>query len=325
MLRAPALIALVAACAPSEPPPLPAWSVEMEGLSAGLLSVWGTNESDIWTVGGDPAGSGPAVFHFDGTSWSAMQTGVTGDLWWVFGFEGGPVYMGGAGGLILRHQDGSFQRMTTPSNGTVFGIWGASPDELWAVGGASGGASGGFAWRLDGDRWIEAPGFPQELEDEGAIWKVWGRGANDVWLVGTFGTTVHWDGSAFTVQAPLVQESLFTVHSNASRFVSVGGFGTGIILENEGGTWKNVSPNGANVINGVCLTPDGGWAVGFDGAVYTRGDMGWKSEETGLDIYETLHAVWVDPKGGVWAVGGDVLSFPLIDGVLVHRSPGGNE
>ena len=33
-----------------------------------------------------------------------------GDLWWVFGFEGGPVYMGGTGGTILRYapQDGSF-------------------------------------------------------------------------------------------------------------------------------------------------------------------------------------------------------------------------
>jgi hypothetical protein len=29
--------------------------------------------------------------------------------------------------------------------------------------------------------------------------------------------------------------------------------------------------------------------------------------------------VWIDPLGGVWAVGGQVRVPPLVDGILVHR------
>src|SRR5260370_1360583 len=41
----------------------------------------------------------------------------------------------------------------------------------------------------------------------------------------------------------------------------------------------------------------------------------------GADVgaIESLHAAWLDPDGGAWAVGGDVLSASLKAGRLVHR------
>src|SRR5688572_4283129 len=121
-MRALVLISMLAC---SDPPPIPPmWSVEMEDCRAGLLSIWGANDTDIWEVGGDLGGDGPTVMHYDRTAWTPRETGELGDLWWVFGFDGGPVYMGGSGGLMLRYQNGSFQKMTTPTSGTVFGIWG---------------------------------------------------------------------------------------------------------------------------------------------------------------------------------------------------------
>jgi hypothetical protein len=312
------LALLLAACGPD--PLEPKWEVQMEEQPNALLSVWGTSESDIWA-----AGAGQTVLHFDGTAWTPRETGFAGDLWWVFGFEGGPVYFGGGGGVIVRLRDGVFDKMTTPGTGTIFGIWGSSPSDVWAVGGATGGADGAFAWKLSGDAWVEAPGFPAELSTTDALWKVYGRGPNDVWLVGTFGKTLHWDGTAFTQKAANVGESLFTVHANGDRFASVGGYGTGILLENRGDCWVNVTPPGSSAINGVHLTATGGYASGADGMIYSRSDSGWQVEETGLEVYETLHSVWIDPKGGVWAVGGNVTSFPLVDGVLIHRAPGEKE
>jgi hypothetical protein len=299
-------------------------------LDAALLSVWGTSPSDVWAAGAD-AGDGPLVLHHDGASWQRLDTGHSGDLWWAFGFAEGPVYFGGVGGSILRWQDGAFERMATPGTGTVFGIWGPSPDELWAVGGAPGGARGAFAWRLGAgaSSWQEVPGFPAELAEREALWKVFGSSASDVWLVGTGGRLLHWDGAALTPSFAGVAESLFTVHANATRFAAVGGFASGLLLERNiaepaSAPWLNVSPPGAQALVGVCLTETGGYAVGQFGYVAVRDEQGWREELTGLPPdpdNRSLHSVWVDPAGGVWAAGGQVLVEPLLDGWLLHKGP----
>ena len=295
-----------------------AWTVVQEDLSGALMSVWGSSHDDVWAVGAD-VGDGPMVLHFDGTSWTPLTTGTRGDLWWVFGFAGGPVYMGGKSGVVVRYASGTFTPLTTPTQDTIFGIWGASPsDPLWAVGGMEGGAAGGFAWWLDGDTFAPATGFPADVAASKAVWKVYGSAADDVWLVGTAGVVIHWNGSAFTEGNVGGGESLFTVHHAGDLFTAVGGFATDLIFENEGGTWTNVSLPGESGVNGVYLLEDGsGYIVGQFGTFMVREGGAWRIQDPApTDL--TLHAVWVDPDGGVWAVGGQVLSFPLIDGVLVY-------
>jgi hypothetical protein len=289
-------------------------------MPSALLSVWGTSASDVYLVGSDAGdGLGPAVLHFDGASWTRLPTGQVGGLWWVFGFAGGPVYMGGDAGMILRYQNGVFTRMTvqaTPNTGTVFGIWGAAPDDVWAVGGNLTGAGGAFAWRLQGDTWVAAAGFPVDTGRE-AIWKIYGRAKADAWMVGTNGTVVRWDGVSFTAST-IGGESLFTVHADSNRYVAVGGFGTGRILENDGSGWHDASPSFAPPFIGVCLASQGAYAVGEDGGVYRRGASGWTVEKIGFNLDEWLHSVWIDPSGGVWAVGGQLLTPPLSNGIVLH-------
>ena len=171
------LLACIACC--SGPADDATWHVVAQKLHPAVLSVWGTSESDVYIVGSDLGGTpatGPLAMHFDGSSWTRLDTGIpSGELWWVYGFANGPVYMGGAGGVILRYQNKLFTKLTTPGLNTVFGIWGASPDDMWAVGGASNGTHA-FAWRLQGgDTWIEAENFPAELANE-SLWKMYGLG-----------------------------------------------------------------------------------------------------------------------------------------------------
>ncbi|HKO93648.1 MAG TPA: hypothetical protein VJU61_20990, partial [Polyangiaceae bacterium] len=232
----------VSACSsdttPPPPPAEPSWQIVEPNLDAALLSVWGSSADDVWSAGADVDGNGPLVMHFDGTSWTRQETGASGDLWWAHGFASGPVYFGGEGGMILRWQDGVFTPMSTPGMGTVFGIWGDNPDDVWAVGGAPGGGQGAFAWRLEhgeggADRWLPAPGFPEDLARSDALWKVYGHGAEDVWMVGTGGKALHWDGLALTPSFTGQAESLFTVHANSTHFAAVGGFVSGLLLERE--------------------------------------------------------------------------------------------
>lgn len=295
--------------------PPPAWQTVHEDLDGALLSVWGSAEDDVWTVGGD-AGDGPMVMHWDGSAWDTLDTGTSGDLWWVFGFAGGPVYMGGAGGKILAYESGSFEEMTTPAaTPVVFGIWGCSPDDIWAVGGNFGGGMGGFAWHLEGGEWVSHPLPDGEVRP---VWKAFGRSCDDVRFVGEGGLSFSWDGSGFTPEATGVGESLFTVALDGGRYIAVGGI-SGIILEDEGGGWEDVSPDGAPGFNGVCARDGEAYAVGQFGAVYRRdADDGWVEDAT-PPTQETLHACWVDPSGGLWAVGGQVLAAPLIRGVMVYR------
>jgi len=294
------------------------WQVVGSEMPAALVSVWGTSASDGYPVGGD-TGSGPAVLHYDGSTWRMLQTGQRGNLWWVYGFAGGPVFMGGDGGMVLRYENGTFTKIPTPGTDVVFGIWGASPSDVWAVGGAIGGSNGGFAWRLQGDAFVAAPDLPADIPGTAAIWKMYGRSANDAWMVGTMGKTVRWDGSTLTEVPAGIGESLFTVHADATRYIAVGGFGTGLILENADGTWQDATPDPRPPgLVAVYTSEKGTYAVGQDGAVYSRGDAAWRQEDLGFTVDETFHSVWVDPDGGTWIVGGQVQVQPLIDGIMVY-------
>lgn len=319
-------VLLLAACpltACTDEPLAVEWQIVHKDLPGALLSVWGTSATDVWAVGGDALdGSGPMVIHFDGDAWSRVATGETqGNLWWVFGFADGPVYMGGDGGVILRRDaDGGFTRMVTPGSDTVYGIWGATPADIWAVGGASD-ATGGFVWRLAGDTWSPEPSLPAEVPGNAAIWKIFGTGANDAWLVGSNGVALHWDGKQLTPGDTGVGSSLFTVHAHEGHYAAVGGLASGIVVEYDGGQWHNVTPDPAPMgLSGVTLGADGfGIAVGSYGGVYTRSDAGWAPEDLGFTVGANLHGTWIDDRGGVWAVGGQTFSPPYNEGVLIHR------
>ena len=316
------LLVFALACGSGAADESESWSTVFRNLPAALTSVWGTGADDIWTVGADPGdGLGPLVVHYDGAKWTELESGHEGDLWWVFGFRDGPVFMGGQNGLVLRYAAGVFERMETPGSATVYGIWGVAPDDLWAVGGnVTGGA---FAWRFDGESWTEAAGFPPGLSRSESMFKVWGRSNSEVWLVGTGGTVLRYDGSGFAPADSTSAVNLFTVHGSDDVAVAVGGSGDGVIVENDGSGWRDVTPSNTAHVMGTWLGGDTGYAVGVEGSVLRREGAEWRSVKTGIDLSEELHAVWVDPDGGVWAVGGRVLAPPLVDGVLVHRRPGG--
>lgn len=295
------------------------WHVVGRDHPSALLSVWGTSATDVYAVGADRRdGLGPLVYHYDGNGWDRLSTGQAGTLWWVFGIPGSGVFMGGDGGMILHYDGGAFTRMSTPSQDTVFGIWGETASDMWAVGGAQGGASGGFAWRLVGTDWTAAPGFPSDIASSDVIWKISGKNANDAWMVGTRGRAVHWDGVALTSASTGIGESLFTVHADANRLVAVGGFGTGTILENDGAGWRDASPDGAPPLIGTYLARGGGYAVGQEGVVFERDSGTWREVALGIQIEQSFHSTWVDPDGGVWAVGGQVQTLPLVDGIMVY-------
>lgn len=295
-----------------------------DGLPAALLAVGGAAPDDVVVVGADPGdGRGPYVLHYDGRCWKRLDTGASGTLWWItFTPIDGALYMVGEGGLILRHDLGTrtFEQFATPpGDPTLFGIWGAAADDLWAVGGQVGNENGGgVLWHYDGVAWspIDLGSlFPAGVP---TLFKIWGRSADDIYAVGRSGTILHYDGERWTLRPSNTIRPLFTVHGNQSRVVATGGFIDGVLVEDDGSGFVERTPRSIEQLNGVFVPPAGtAVAIGNASTVALRGDEGWVRGASGIGTPRDFHAVWIDPEGGIWGVGGD-LTVSLSDGVLVY-------
>jgi hypothetical protein len=327
-----ALVTWASACHETEPPKPsastdpPEWKTLAQDLPEALLSVSGRSSTDVFAVGADK-GHGPLVVHFDGKSWKQLQTGQTGDLWWVQAVPGGhAVLMAGASAMVLRYDGSRFERLETPGLGrqTVYGVWGKSADDFYAVGSAGG--RSGFVWHYRAGT-FENEAIPVNVPrvadgQTPGFFKVWGDG-DDVWVVGAAGTILHRKGKApFGVAQSPTKETLFTISGDHDRLLAVGGGSNGVLLERTNGAFHDTSPTGTALLQGVYASPQGDWASGERGLVYARPQPGsrWVPVEHGLSIPAaySLHSIYADETGGVWSVGGDVLSPALDHGMMIH-------
>ena len=310
-----------------DPPDPGTWQLLLQDVPEALLSVQGSASDDVWVVGADQ-GRGPLVLHFDGEGWTRHETDLSGHLWWVFPLEDGTVYFGGSAGMVARYQDGHFERMNTPGLGrhTVYGVWGRSADDVYAVGSVSG--HSGFVWHYDGTSWRELP-LPRAMPRLGhggtaGLFKVWGD-AESAWFVGAMGTMLRRTGDGPLELVPTgTQATLFTVFGDAEAVYAVGGGLEGeVIAAFPDGRVVVESPQDAPLLQGVCVGVGGAvWASGAYGALYERVDGAWVEVDVPLVLpVESWHAVWVDENDGVWAVGGNVLTPALDEGALLVRRP----
>jgi hypothetical protein len=136
---------------------------------------------------------------------------------------------------------------------------------------------------------------------------LWGTAANDIWAVGSYGGTEHWDGAKWTAVKTNVTERLEAVWASAQNDVWAVGWG-GRILRWRGLGWSiEPSPTTNNLFaiwgraaNDVLIAGDGGQIFHWDGNA-------WTAEESGAaahfnDLSDRFHSL-----GGagarVWAVG----------------------
>jgi hypothetical protein len=301
-------------------------TVEAEGDPAGFLGVGGTGANDVWVVGADK-GFGPTVLHFDGGEWSRVESGFRGDLWWVHPLEGGPVLFGGANGMVVKYDGSEFENLRTPGPGrrTVFGVWASAESDIWAVGAHAG--RSGFVWHHDGVEWTELLlplDIPRRADGElPALLKVWGDGAGTVYIVGSEGTLLRSvDGGPLEVVETGTTARLFTIAGNGDTVFVVGeSGGAGIILQLADGAVTDVTPPGAQPLQGVSVSEDGrAFAAGLGGQLLTYRKGEWTiDEEPPVIEAASLHAAWIDPDGNRYAVGGNVLTSALDGGVLLSN------
>jgi len=314
------LAVLLLGCGSDPPTPTPTWHSIATGETSALLAVWGASSDEVWVVGGRTSLSGgPTILRYDGATWTRVDSQQTNlDLWWVFGFADGDVFMTGSGGSILRYRDGGFTRLNTPSvAGTIFGLWGSSPTDLWAVGDA--GTAGGVVWHsVDGQNFepVTIPGTAPRT-----VFKVHGQASNDVWMSCSAGLTLHWDGTQLVREQASTTNSLFSMITTPGLAVTVGGIsGVGELFENTGNGWASPALQVPVPWRGTAAIGSDITIVGESGVVAQRTTSTWtvlKQQLTTLNF----HSAWIDEDHGLWAVGG-LFDGGLSDGVLVYYGSG---
>jgi hypothetical protein len=319
-----------------EDPVLLEWNTVVDGYAPGaLFSGWAGGPDDVWLVGGERGRS--VVLHYDGTSWESLDPGLNQQLWWVHGFPDGTVYVCGDGGAVGRWNGSTWEQLDSGAPGTVFyGIWGATADDIWVVGGPTPAPASGVTPEGDVVLHFDGSAFQRQqiqvLLDKPAsaqknLFKVWGASADKVFIVGSSGLALHYDGTSWEkFETPAVGQALFTVSGRSATDVyAVGGEGVAVMLHWDGSAWSEVElPRGApQAIQGVWTAPGqpvylGGW-YGFTAALTPGGT--WTVEDTGSPF--AYHAVLGDGGGSVWAVGGDIYALLVnYQGIILSTRTG---
>lgn len=223
--------------------------------------VWASSPTLAWA-----AGLSGRLWSWNGTTWTKRTGfGVAYSLESIWVGQNELWFVGS--GALRRSATGVLEDF-----GPLFGVewydivdvWGASANDIWAVG-----PDGRFA-HWNGAHWSITKPLP-DLPDLKAIW---GSGPNDIYAV-----TEAVD--------PFEPSNAYVVRWNGSTWSVVK-----TIQEGVGGTWGiDLRSVGGAGPSDVWVGADNGALWHFDGATWTRSEVAGAS-----DIYD----IWASPAGTVW-------------------------
>lgn len=248
------------------------WSGADSPVLNDLYGVWGNGPNDVWAVG-----ARGVSLRWDGAQWAIvnLEGGPYGFLAGAYGFGPSNTWLFGEGvalqvdsttGMVTRRAS-----LTGPVPVTLWGAWGAQPNDLWFVGatGSNGqiNLTGGVLFhQLNGA--FQPPQMVEQL-----LLGVWGLSARDIWAVGATrdgrGVMLHYDGTRWTVGGT-ADAALLSVWGARKDDVWAVGSG-GLVMRYDGQRWQRVNAGTSSVLFGLHGTKSGGaWAVGYGGGVLHR-------------------------------------------------------
>lgn len=298
------------------------WREAFDARETGwLLNAWGPSASDVYAVGGAP--SAGVMMHFDGKTWSPVELPAgTPLLAWGYGFSASDITFVGDAGTILHFDGATFTPQSSGTTEDLWGVWGAAPDDLWAVGGSGQKGAVPTLLHFDGAGWSASVTPTLQKANVNAFFKVWGTSASNVYVVGQRGTVLHNDGASWKEELVGASDDLISLWgTDAQHVFAVGGRGNGIVSRFDGKEWRTQSLAPLPGLNGVFVrTPGVVHVVGITGTIAEiDGEslevLSTSSWDTELD----LHALF-SSGDELFAVGGSLASTkPPHEGIALHR------
>src|SRR5260221_2426316 len=152
----------------------------------------------------------------------------------------------------------------------------------------------------------ESPPAPalQEPVTSASLAEISGSAADDIWVVGELGTTLHYDGTTWSLVPSGVTTNLLGVWTGGASDAWAVGEGE-IVLRWDGTSWSPALSPSAGVLIGVWgSSAEDVWAVGIDGgAAFVSRWNGNEWQYSGLDGEPSFWDVWGTGPNDVWAVG----------------------
>jgi len=205
--------------------------------------------------------------------------------------------------MNILHFDGTWTQMDIRVSTPLYGIWGSSGSDIFAVGDA-----GTIVHYSGGSDWDENPmdsGTTKNLKS------VWGYSGSNVFAVGRGGTILHYNGSSWSPMTSGTYKDLFSVWctDDGSHVYAVGSYGT--ILHNTGSGWSKMESGVKEPLKSVWGSSGSNvFAVGKSGTILKYNGSSWSSMTSGTS--KDLLSVWGSSGSDVYAVGED--------GVILHSN-----
>jgi hypothetical protein len=290
------------------------------------MNIWGPSAGELYSPGGSLDDG--TIIRFDGTDATEVSLPAPVPLLnWSFGFGSSDIHVVGNEGTLLHYDGTAWRLVDSPTDQDLWGVWGAAPDDVWAVGGTARGVDGvPTLLHYDGSAWTVEPIPTPTLSNVHALFKVWGSSASDVYAVGDVGIVLHFDGGAWEEQLVGAADDLVAVWGTGPNdVVAVGGRGNGIVAHFDGSAWRTESVAPLPGLNGVFMR-----APGVAHIVGIRGTIGLFDTET-FEVVEAFpdelldfHSVF-SVAGELHAVGGN-LAVPMgAEGIAWRRALAGGE
>ena len=307
------------------------WTLVDTVTSYAIRGIWGRSGSDVFAVGDEGT-----ILHYDGSAWSHMASDTTMALLGINGLPGGDVYAWGKRGMYLRYDGTAWAIVSIGAKENLTGLWGPSPDNLFAI--SDGGMLNynGSGWRRlrGGPRlgwegvWMSPGGEAFAVGEWGVIerrdssgwhpmirgawddlWSdVWGTSATDVYVVGMKGKISHFDGNRWEPMNSSLGTGthLYGVWGWGERLFAVG---TYAILEFDGTSWARTSGDIPNVIFRDVWgdAVDDVFVVGNSGTILHYDGTGWTVMKT--EEQADLYGIWGSSATDVFAVGEEANFF----------------
>jgi hypothetical protein len=250
-----------------------------------LYAVWGSGSSDVFAVG--QAGT---ILHYDGSTWSPMDSGTTADLHGVWGTASNDVYAFGDSGTFLRYNGTSWQLKTSGTTRAFGTAAGVAANEIYVQ------VCSGFptVFRYNGSSWGDlSPPVGRE-----GLAGLCCTGVGDVYTVGGGGRVLLRAGSSgWSSIGPDTSSDLNGVWADTAGDVTVVGFG-GTIIQRHNSLWSTKTSGTSNSLRAVWRD----YAVG-DGGTIVHCPFFLSCAVMYSSTQEDLLAVWGSSQTDVFAVG----------------------